>query len=390
MGLIQLLARKEEELFCGGRHHMYFKMFAKIFADLKACGATLVFFSDLNVQRFKIDEWSRRRNDEYDASLMLYDQIAKGLTVKEILKTRDNPKTLMTAFSAVMTEAENYGAVYYSTQHECDAELAKYARDNDAVAVLANDTDFLIFEGDWRYWSASDINLNTLDTIELNRKVLCDFLSLSYQQLALWSTLIGNDHTGTYFRDLRDFHQTLGPVSNKFRNVARFIRDFDRLPFNFTDADIMRISVNIFRRNSCPETRQLIKDSIQSYCLDFTDGKITDPLLKECVKYSDVYVLLISPIHTLALTMYDFRRRDLGKTYTEVMAPLLQRKIGALWKQRNDTQLTFELLAKWSHEEGLHNKIVYPMYPPDNCTITSIHLSSTETIYNNYLFSLLQ
>lgn len=376
MCLIHLIARNEGELFCGGRHHQYFQWFAKIFADLQACGATLVFFSDLTVQRWKIDEWLQRRTDEYPETLALFDQISRGLTVDEILKTRDNPRALMTAYSALLTEAKNYGNVYESTQHECDLELSRYARDNDAIAVLTEDTDFMIFEGNWQYWSVGDLNLDTLDTVALNRKALCDYLSLSHQQLALWSTLVGNDHTKAYFRDLSDFHRWLGPPKDKFRSVARYVQDFERLPFNLTDADIIRISTNVFRRESCAESRQMIKDSIQSYCLDYTDPEVTDPLLKESVKYSDIFSLLVTPIQTLTLTMYDLRRPDINKTYTEIMAALMRKQIGVLWKPKNDSSLAIELLAKWSHTEEWYIEEVYPIYPPDSCkthSFTSQH-----------------
>lgn len=372
MGLIQQIAHKEEDLLCGGRHHLYFESFNKFFRELKGCGATLVFFSDLNVQKFKVDEWLRRRDSEYNETVNLFDQIEEGMSLRDIIATRDNPKTLMTAMSALKRAAKANGECHTATQHECDAELAKYACEHKAMAVIGDDTDFLIFEGDWRYWSAKDIDFDTLKTIEYDRTVLRKNLGLSYQQLPLFATLLSNDFTKSYYDELRSFHRNLGHMGKKFQNVADYVRRFRQSTFKLSPSDIQKIGEQVFGTWYDEERYRAISDSIQSYNVNFTVTELTDPLMIKAAEYnSNVYNQLLDSIKTATLTMYDMRCRDIAKIYTEVMTILLRKNVGVAWQSRNPN-LSFQLLAKWSHSENFRSNIVKPIYPPDRCKCLSL------------------
>lgn len=376
MTLTVLTARNQGDILCGGRHHQYFSMFDQLFSKIKSCDVKMVFFCDSNVHNQKIEQWLRRRNDDYARTIALYDQIGDGISVADILgKQDDNAITLTTVMNAVSTEALKYGEYIYVTQHECDLELAKYARDHNAIAVVSNDSDFHIFEGNWKYWSCKDIDLDTLDTIEYNRQALCDYLSLSYQQLPLWATLMGNDHTGTYSWELRNFHTRLGQIKCKFLNVARYVRAFRDLPFQFNQCTIDKIARDVFDRRINGQKRQSILDSIKSYDLDFIIPEITDPLLRQAVKHSSIYSKLTSDIHKLTLSKCNFRYSDIGKPYTDVMAAIERRAFGVIWRERKKPQATFQLLAKWAHTENYCVRETLPLYPPENSMYKSVDAS---------------
>lgn len=366
MSLIHLTARDVADNLCGGRHHKYYNLFGRLFADLKSCGCRLVFFSDLNVQHQKVDEWLRRRTEEYDKTIVLFDQIAQGMPVEAIVRECDDPKSLMTAMNALRTEALKHGEFMYVTQRECDTELAKYARDKNAVAVIANDSDFLIFAGKWKYWSAKDIDLETLDTMAYNREALCSYLSLSHQQMALWATLIVNDITNSCYRDLRRFHGSLGPIDQKFVNVARYVRSIRYQPFSFDQRTIDSIARNVSGDRFYRRTSPLIAESISSYDLDYPPEMITDPLLLKAMPHSAIYAKLQTDIHTLTLTKYDFRCADIRRTYTEVMAKVEQRAIGVVWRERG-RHPSIKLMAKWSHGEPWCRTDMPPIFPPNHC-----------------------
>lgn len=367
MSLNSLVGRNEAEILCGGRHHRYFQLYGRLFSDLKAGDVKLVFFSDLNVQHQKMDEWLQRRSETYARTITLFDNIAKGMSVVDLLKTGANLRTLMVAMNALSTEARKHGEYVYVTQHECDVELAQYARDHNAMAVIGNDSDFLVYEGNWMYWSASNIDLETLATIEYSRTALCDYLSLSHQQLSLWATLVGNDITSVCFRDLRRFHTSLGTIEQKFLNVARYVRSFKRLPFSFDQHTIESIARRVFGDRNCRRMSPLIVDGIQSYNLDFPQSAgLSDPLLQKAVHHSGIYVKLMSDVHTLTLAMYDLRANDIVKTYTDVMAVVERRAIGVVWQERKSMQSQLTLAAKWSHEGAWCCRDMHPLYPPAN------------------------
>lgn len=365
MGIITLMAKNEGDIFCGGRHQQYYELFGNLFKDLTLCGAKLVFFSDLNVQQSKSNQWLARRENEYKEDLEFFDHIARGMPVPEIIRTRSSPKALTTARHALGSEGAKHGEYIHSTKHDCDAELAKYARDNNAMAIIANDSDFLIFEGSWAYWSASDIDVDTLDTKEYNREVLRKHLLLNYKQMPFFATLMCNDHTTFHFEQLRSFHRGLGPLHRKWTNVADFVRKRWASAYKLSESEISEISRKVFGHWSSMETQEMIRNGIESYNLDFTVRNETDPLLQKAVHHSAIYKQLTSPILTLTITMYDMRVKDIVKPFTDIMAELMRKSVGILWQQKN-TNHSFQLFAKWSHREKWMSKTMLPIFPPDN------------------------
>lgn len=376
MGLLILTARDDlqQDIFCGGRHHQYFSMFDRFFTDLKVNGAELIFFCDLSVQNTKVDVWLSRRKGEYNEMMKVFDQINQGIPLQKIVDSRHPNDTLktMTAMNSLTTVARKYGEFQFSTEHECDLELAQFARDKKALAVIANDTDFLIFEGNWFNWSAKDIDLNNLTTVEYSRDALYEQLALSHQQMALWATLMGNDYTGKFYDNLSAFHRSLGNFRYKFKNVANYVRRLEQLPRNLSPATIANISRKVFGDQDSVETRQAIVDGIKSYNLDFVKNELTDPLLRRLAQYSggsSVYSTLVSTTKSLTLTFYDMRCVDITRTYTEVMAEVEGKIVGAVWQHKNDPSLTYSLLAKWSHQDIWRSTTNKPMYPPCKRTI---------------------
>lgn len=124
---------------------------------------------------------------------------------------------------------------------ECDAEIARYACNNDSViGVIAEDSDFLIFPGNWRYFSTKELtfeNNKELKTREYSRTALREFLRLTgAKQMAIFATIAGNDIV-TY-KDLEYCHSQnhfySWDVVTKFSNIAKKVRDFE----NLTNAEI--------------------------------------------------------------------------------------------------------------------------------------------------------
>jgi hypothetical protein len=72
-------------------------------------------------------------------------------------------------------------------------ETAAFATKNNALAVIADDSDYLIYKGNWRYWSARQLDLNDLSTMEYDRRALWDCLNLSEDQMKIFATIAGND-----------------------------------------------------------------------------------------------------------------------------------------------------------------------------------------------------
>lgn len=361
MGILGLAADNQHEIFCGGRHKRYHDMFNKLFSDLIECGATLVFFSDLNIQQWKSDVWLARRDRKYADDCKLFDNIKRGLSVKQFRPTHSG-KYCKLVEHALRDAGTKHGTYNYTTKHDCDAELAKYARDHNALAVIAHDSDFLIFEGYWEYWSAVDIDVNALTTVEFNRKALRQHLQLTHKQMPLLATLMGNDYTKA--NSLRTLYETeWGDNVQRWLNVAKLVRQLGEAAFDVSDEGIAHISAHVFGKNDNEGTRTMIRDSMQSYNLDFVMYEETDALLQKIVHVPDVYEMLTSPILTINMTMYDMREEMVGPLYPLVIAELNKRCVGLLFKQRN-MKHSYEFFAKFSHNEKFTSTTMQPVFPP--------------------------
>lgn len=183
-------------------------------------------------------------------------------SVQEYFEARNDDVPRLTTQNDLMIHiARQYGEFIETFTRECDSEIARYAYENmDVLAVLANDSDFLIFAGHWRYFSLKDINVNTLDTIEFSRTALRSFLDLNDQQLIILATLNGNDII-KYDKVKESFHVQADPFKHRFGNfrfpwLAVHARQLSQFPRNLIS--------NIHVLLQCVSTDQ-IKESIEMY-----------------------------------------------------------------------------------------------------------------------------
>lgn len=162
------------DTICGGRHQSGLKSWRKLLEALKSTKCLLIFFSDLNIQEGKVDEWLGRRDREFVEYTKSYELIDSNVEV------RKNRRALSSTFHGMAVIAREYGKFNESIRHECDLEMAKFAKNYNALAVITNDNDFLIFDGNWRMWSSQGIrvsNRNQLQANEYDRNAIAQIYS---------------------------------------------------------------------------------------------------------------------------------------------------------------------------------------------------------------------
>lgn len=168
----------------------------------------------------------------------------------------------MTNMSMVHSIVRKFGTFTVAMTKECDAEIARYATNNPLVlAVLADDTDFLIYPGIWRYFSLKEIDPNNMTTLEFSRTALRSFLDLNDSQLVILSTLAGNDVI--LHKQINHFHKKFGgwQSEQKFPSLASYIKE------NLTQSDdhlVREISKTIWNKVDKRYQNQ-IRDSLNLY-----------------------------------------------------------------------------------------------------------------------------
>lgn len=170
---------------CGGRHQIFRKELETFMENLSEF-ADLVFFEDGPSVKEKQTTKTHRRKDRQDLEIKIVKQIDEGKPLREVTK--------FPRIKTTLNFLRKFDQRFITVTKECDREIARYAMKNESVlAVLANDTDFLIFPGSWRYFSMENINLTDMMTIEYSRTALRNYLGLNDKEMIILSTLGGND-----------------------------------------------------------------------------------------------------------------------------------------------------------------------------------------------------
>lgn len=217
------------EIICGGRNDNIMKDFENLLPKLKESGAKLVFFSDLSIQEEKIMEWSKRRDDSFQVYSNLYDRINSGATLNNIVASLDDRMNLSSTTFGLSLVAQKFGDFYY-TENDCDLEIIEYANSHKALAIVSGDSDFFIFEGDWKLWSDQDFDFdkydpNIIKAVEYNRSGLQISCGISAFQRPLFAALLGNDSTKIRSDELYAFQKTLGHTRYRFQYVANYVKN---------------------------------------------------------------------------------------------------------------------------------------------------------------------
>lgn len=186
--------------------------------------------SDGPVAKEKYTTWYKRQEDKYNRSIDIMDKVNSQWPLDDIIKSmeyQDLP-SITTNMMMIQVMAKKYGEYIISVTRECDAEIARYAYlTPNVIAVLADDTDFLIFPKmyDWKYISLNKLDPETLQTKEYSKSALRDYLNLDDVGLIILSTLGGNDIVR--FEEVEGFHKSLVGSENfykkRFSALARFI-----------------------------------------------------------------------------------------------------------------------------------------------------------------------
>lgn len=268
MGLHTIINGDLVDMYYGQSHRTCFNAVDKLFKALSDI-ADLVFFQDGPVADQKEKTFIERGNSQYELVIAMIDKVNQKIPIVDIVENWELPQFpgIASGFEFLTTLAAKYGTFKVSVTKECDAEIAQFACNNPSViAVLAEDSDFLIFPGKWKYFSIKHFDAESLTTIEYNRTALRSFLGLNDQQLAVLSTMAGNDIVrydevshchGRRIGNLKHYKD----ARSKFLGMALKIKTFDGWNFH----GLISFLASFLLRDISDESKQKIFESIDQY-----------------------------------------------------------------------------------------------------------------------------
>ncbi|XP_062564549.1 uncharacterized protein LOC134227219 isoform X2 [Armigeres subalbatus] len=382
----------QKGLFFGGRFNLAFVVIDKFFAKLTGLGAELVFFYDGPVNEPKSATWCNRQDKRYKDNLKLIEAIERGTDLRALMNKYKAP---LNFGYPLRYAAQKHGKCIMTIGRECDQELVAYAIQVNALAIISEDSDYFIYEGSWRYWSARDLNLSTLRTTEFNRHTLVNYLGLNFKQMQLLGTLMGNDimpHDAVKYFLKRYFRGV-----NKFLDMAQYIRLF---PFRkLNDNAVLTIFNDITNKIVGKDLIQKFRRGLDTYSVKIQQlnfNPTADPLIEALIRRDSPFEYLIwggKPLD-VSMCIADMRQDDFGNDYAKLQIALISRMAGIiLFHHKPQRPKQLPIIIKASHQEP-HRVYTFPVkYPRDEATPTLLELLSkdqaTQEKLRNIKFQLL-
>lgn len=213
-------SRKEQ--LCGGRSHHFLRDVESFFARLNDLGVRMAFFSNAYTKDEEFEKWSKRAEGRYEREISVLDKIYHGATLEETTKFCIANKIFISlqklTHPTIWEIARRNGRTF--KMYDVTRSVAAYANEHKAFAVLGNNTDYLIFGGDWRYWNANKLHMRDMTTLEFNKDFLRSHFRLSVDQMAVLATILGNHIVDP--KAVEKFHALL-TVTPLIKAVANFV-----------------------------------------------------------------------------------------------------------------------------------------------------------------------
>lgn len=360
MGFVHIFGKTSAELNLGGRYNIYLKQFDTFLSGLKNAGATLLFCCDGQLQTVKVDEWCSRRNTDYRDSMKLLDG---NYTTR-----RFGCKSIMKDLMKLIKDKE-FGEIVISTDRDCDTIAANYAISQNALAIVASDSDYLIFGGSFRLWQVSSLKLDTFEVDSFDRCALRNHFNLSNDQMKALSTIAGNDYSKTIlstqpwkwskntdFMVIANFCRTIKGEFNDdaFKKIAKFMnKNFDKCEASLTNyVNCIEESINFYDVNfELPTTPNINADKMKEYYIE-------NVLM---------YALFTQKIFQYDMNFVDLKHRSVNNNSEYFVDALLNvfRKLGGilLMERKGDTDILLKICTKYTHHNGYELKEHLPIYP---------------------------
>ena len=359
MGAIHAFGHNFIENICGGRHHIYLRKIEQFFQTLTDHGCRLAFFCDGQLRTERMKEWISRRNGEYQRYMKILAQIDR----RQMQQALSSDRVCKGVVRSILKIAKRYGDVIISTSFDCDAAIAQHALRNNALAVLATDSDNLIFEGDWQYWHATSINFKKLTVNTFSRKALTDHLNLTQVEMKLFAAMCGNDYTKNLIRSDR-----FGRPNEGIENIAKYIRDLDIVGDSddalYRSIDI--VSCSLFDRRCVDRGIDTLRQAVTSYDVSFVIPQNDDAFHKYVVENVLMHSILMNGIFQYEMNWVDFPEAEINsnsvQSFTEIILPVFRRLSGILLKHEM-TRKSFRIVIKHHLDEPYILSEEEPIYP---------------------------
>lgn len=230
------------------------------------------------------------------------------------------------------------------------------------MAIVASDSDFLIFEGDFEWWDANSIDMHHMTAKRFERKQLRQMLALSNEQLKYLATIAGNDYTK---------HAKLYRCD--FKQVAKFCQSIDA---NQSEESIHRKIENYLQNNRAFKIDLCsIAKSIKSYDVNFDMEESIDPIDDYVKKNVLAFAFSKGKVFQYEANFLDFEERNTEcqnnniQLFLHSLLEVFCKLGGILLNQNSQDNPLLKIVTKYSLNENYKLREHAPIYPTSENTL---------------------
>lgn len=369
----------EGGLIFGGRFDQINEIFEHFTSVLKR-SANLIFFCDLSEGRYQnIDQWM---NSDYE-----FDRIKNHKSVKKYLEQREQQrmqKKMLNVPSSLRPNerlwhnmlkiAEKYGETVTMFDFESlQSAILTYGRTHreNTMALITRNTDYLAFDGDFQFWSLSDVDFVDLKIAKFCRRKLRESLELNTAQMQLLlvvSNLSFKDQNHicktecTFFAQVRYVRQQDVRESKGFK-VSKLTGQFtDELRLNVKQKLKNLKSIN---NKDCSNGEDIHSDTVTNLLNSDPDFK---RLLHFCRDKIYFAYKLMNETKTIQkdLLFIDLRRPD-SDAFVEMMATITLKLSGIVLQ--NAKSLKSRTVFWKTKKQPKPLKVKKIIHPPSECIL---------------------
>lgn len=333
-------------VLCGGRYELAYGVFEAFLKRLDELRVRVVFFNDGIFKKRKDQElWNVRHGKNYEREIEVMEDVDRGVDLQTLVK-QHYWKIPCDTLYPLKVLAKRYGEFRIAVAGETKKEMVAYANSVNALAIVSNNSDLMIFRGGWRFWSSKDLNFAKLTTREFNRVALRRHLGLDEAQLARFATLASNNG---FIRgeELEAFNRRHSFNPYELQVLAGFVRKphsnllVEAFGPQATEGDL-------------EERFQKSLDYYGSDTIEQEQPQSDDPMLEFFKDLGKTFLFKTwngIPCN-YAFSFIDLRDDGFGSEFPNLLKKILLREAGILlYHRRNDPEhQTRKLILKPSHE----------------------------------------
>lgn len=256
-----ILKFDEGGLILGGRYQPINDLFEYFFGEIKKCGANLVFFwrlGDGNTNRYMT-------NNEVFDFIKNHESLEEHLHDEKQQIRKNALRPCERYWYNLIQISKNYGDVFVSYGMDIGTILS-YARQHcdDILALVTRNTDYLVFDDDFEFWSLSDVHIFEFKIMKFDRDIMVEKLGLNSLQMQLLHAISNlepeakREISGKYFCDL--LHGCTPYVKRQKYDANGY--DVLQLTGNLTEAQREQISNDLKRMNKLNSYTASLDDDI--------------------------------------------------------------------------------------------------------------------------------